>query len=130
MNICYFNCCSLESMLCNLDIFPLGCCDERFCDHNNFPIIYSMYMCSQSPHSIVIKQLTKYKSCDIYFHGNMFPKFLTLTNYIFPTMLQFANGKHLSMQQETRPYISGFPSRPVQWKDWSWFQRTHKTSLT
>jgi hypothetical protein len=45
------------------------------------------------------------------FCENMFPKCLTLINHvIFNTVatLQYM-GKHLSMQQETKAYVSGFP---------------------
>jgi hypothetical protein len=32
-----------------------------------------------------------------------------MINYIFSTHLQLSNGKRLSLQQETRPYVGGFP---------------------
>ncbi len=32
-----------------------------------------------------------------------------MINYIFSMHLQLSNGKKLSLQQETRPYVSGFP---------------------
>jgi len=59
----------------------------------------------------------------IFFHGNiffqkffrnfityeMFSKFLTLIMYTFSTQLQLSNGKCMSIQQETRSCLSGFP---------------------
>jgi len=32
-----------------------------------------------------------------------------MINYIFSTHLQLSNGMRLSLQQETRPYVGGFP---------------------
>jgi hypothetical protein len=59
----------------------------------------------------------------IFFHGGiffqkfsrnfityeMFSKFLTLIMYTFSTQLQLSNGKCMSIQQETRSCLSGFP---------------------
>ncbi len=39
----------------------------------------------------------------------MFSKFLTLIMYTFSTQLQLSNGKCMSIQQETRYCLSGFP---------------------
>ncbi len=39
----------------------------------------------------------------------MFSKFLTLIMYTFSTQLQLSNGKCVSIQQETRSCLSGFP---------------------
>jgi hypothetical protein len=33
---------------------------------------------------------------------------LKVINHIFSTHLQLSNGKQLSLEQETRPYVSGF----------------------
>ncbi len=49
-------------------------------------------------------------------HGHLFffswirvPKVLNMINYIISPQLQVSNGKWMPLQQETRPYVSGFP---------------------
>jgi hypothetical protein len=51
------------------------------------------------------------------------PKVPNVINYIFSTHLQVSNGKQLYLQQQTRPYVSGFPlgccdhRSLMDWKD-------------
>jgi hypothetical protein len=37
------------------------------------------------------------------------PRVLNMINYIFPMHLEFSNENWLSLQQETKPYVGGFP---------------------
>jgi hypothetical protein len=89
-----------------------------------FPLFSSSYLFSQSaPSALLIKHwpnaralgaasqtMTLHKMTFVLFsNGNMFPLFLTLINYILSVRLQLSNGMHLYKQQETRPYVSGFP---------------------
>jgi hypothetical protein len=95
--------------------FPLGCCDQ-----SNFPLCFSNQLGSQSAHSS--------KSCyrssigqlqepsvklwlAVQWHLSFFPwehvflEFLTWLIKYFSMHLQLSNGKQMSPQQETRPYI-------------------------
>jgi len=49
--------------------------------------------------------MAKWRHLSSFSHENMFPKFLTLINYIFPSLFQLSNEKYLSMRQETRHYV-------------------------
>jgi len=102
------------------DIFPLGFCDHssfaemRFCDHSFFS-----KLCSQSSHltalpvkhwliaEVVRQTVTHYKVAYVFFSWERV--FLDMINYIFSTHLQLSNGEPVSLQQETRLYVSGFP---------------------
>jgi hypothetical protein len=44
-----------------------------------------------------------------FFMKTCVPRVPNMINYIFSMHLQLSNGKKLSLQQEIRPYVSGFP---------------------
>ncbi len=80
-------------------------------------------MCSQPSHNSTNQALTNYKSCENYestcdlpYNGicpfvtrTCVARVLDLINYTFSPYLQLSNGKWLSLQQETSPYVSDFP---------------------
>ncbi len=61
--------------------------------------------------------------CLLFSHENVFPKFLTLINYIFPSLFQLPQWKRLPMRQETRHYV------PVWGSQWEGSGSTHEKSI-
>jgi hypothetical protein len=91
----------------SLDIFPLGCCDHRFCDHISFPLCFFKYLFSQSSHSSTSQALPNCRNCEScesncdsphndirpFFIRTCFPRVPNMIKYIVSPYLQLSNGK-------------------------------------
>jgi hypothetical protein len=57
----------------------------------------------------VVLWLTMQQPLSVFFMETCVPKVLNMINYIVSPHLELSNGKLLFLQEETMPYVSGFP---------------------
>ncbi len=100
------------------DISPLGCCNHRFSDHISFPLYLFKQLCSQSSHRSTSQVLINCESWEskynspysdiwVFMMRTCVPRVHNMSNYI----LCHHTSRGLSLQQGTRPHVSGFPLR-------------------
>jgi hypothetical protein len=73
------------------------------------PVISQLYGSMQIAGSVrVVSQLLTH-ICPFFLMRTCITRVPNMINYVFSMHVRLSNGKRVSMQQETRPYVSDFP---------------------